>query len=342
MFARSDDPYLGADPETSRRAGAALLGFSVLLTLLFFPLDPPTDPIGSAGWAPAAVLAALGAAGVFALIRRRAGFDTLLASAYLCAAGIAVLVWLAGGVSADYEDLYLFAVAAGLIHPPRRAFPLLGFVVVCLALPLFYNGTGGGAETKVIAEAMLLVAIAGVLAPFLFHIRRQRTQLERGVEVARRLAKVDSLTGLANRRAFDESLTVEIARAEREGEPMSVGLIDLDGLKQINDRHGHLEGDRVLEHVARVLERAVRASDRCFRWGGDEFAVLLPETNRGTGNDVLARVAEQISSECRDIEGDPLDVSFGVAELDHGGSAEDFLALADLALLEQKTDKRRG
>jgi diguanylate cyclase (GGDEF)-like protein len=342
MFARTEDPYEGADLSSSRRATAALLGFAALLALAFLPLDPPTAELDGAGWAVAAVLIGLGLAGVYVLVRRQTGYDAQLAGAYAGAAALAVLVWLAGGVSADYEDLYLFALGAGLVHPPRRAFPLLGFVVACVALPLAYDGTEGDALEKVAAESVLLVGVTAVITPFLFQVRHQRRDLARGVEVARRLARVDSLTGLANRRAFDEALTVEIARAEREGLPMSVALVDVDGLKRINDRYGHLEGDRVLAQVARVLEREVRRVDRCFRWGGDEFAVLLPATDRAASNYVLGRVAAVVGDECRDRDHVPLEISFGVGELEHGGAAEDLLALADLALMEQKTEKRRS
>jgi diguanylate cyclase (GGDEF)-like protein len=341
MFARSDEPYRGADLATSQRAAGALTGFTALLALAFFPLDPPTDAIGSAGWGVAGALVAAGLVGAYWMLRSDAGYDTLLAASYLAAAGIAALVWLAGGISSDYEDLFIFALGAGLVHPPRRAFPQLGFVVACLALPLVYEGSTADIEAKLAAEAVLLVAVAGVIAPFLFNVRRQRFQLQRGAEVERRLARVDSVSGLANRRAFDEALTVEIARAERHGDPMSVALVDLDGLKRINDRFGHLTGDRMLAEVARALESSMRSNDRCFRWGGDEFAVLLPGTDRSAGLYVLGRAAGHVTRECRDENGEPLDISYGVAELDHGGSAEDLLALADLALMEHKTEKRR-
>ena len=342
MFARSDDPYRGADLTTSRRATAALVGFCGLLSLAFFPLDPPTGPIDSAGWVVGSGLVAANFVVVALVLRRPSGFDPLLAASYFTAAQLAVLVWLAGGVSSDYEDLYVFAVGAGLVHPPRRAFPQVGFVLLCLAAPLAYDSSDSAVVTKVVAEAGLLIAVAGLLGPYLFQIRRQRFQLERGAEVERRLARVDSLTGLANRRAFDETLTVQISGAERAGEHLSVALIDVDGLKRINDRRGHLEGDRALVAVARALERAVRPEDRCFRWGGDEFVLLMPGTDRATGRSVLGRAAERVARECRDELGELLEISYGLAQLEQGGSAEDLLALADIALMEQKTEKQRG
>ena len=165
--------------------------------------------------------------------------------------------------------------------------------------------------------------------------------LRSGAEVARRLAGVDPLTGLGNRRAFDEALTVEIARCERQGSPLVVGLVDLDNLKRINDRYGHLEGDRSLSEVARILEGAVRESDRCFRWGGDEFVVVMPDTDRAGGGEVLGHVAEAVRQAFEGQDGRSIALTWGAAEHEAGTDAEEALAAADLALLEAKTDKRR-
>ena len=85
--------------------------------------------------------------------------------------------------------------------------------------------------------------------------------------------------GLGNRRAFDETLAVEIARSRRDSTPLSIGIADLDDLKGINDRLGHLEGDRCLSEAARAIELSVRMTDRCYRWGGDEFVIVLPSSD---------------------------------------------------------------
>ena len=111
MFARSDDPYRGADLADSRRVVAALIGFSALLSLAFLPLDPPTEAIGAGGcWRAGLSSPAVLCGRPRACCAARSRFDALLAAAYLAPVQIAVLVWLAGGVSADYEDLYVFAL----------------------------------------------------------------------------------------------------------------------------------------------------------------------------------------------------------------------------------------
>jgi diguanylate cyclase (GGDEF)-like protein len=337
----SHDRYAGADLATSRRFQAGLLGLCGLLTLAFLPFEPVDDQIGDAGWAIAAGLALAAIAGALTLRRREPSFDDLLVIAYAGIGGIALLNWLAGGGSSAYEDLFVLWLGTGAAHPPRRALTHLAAMVAALALPLLYEGTSGEMVGDMAAEALILVVLGVLLAAYQAGIRRQRAGLQEGAEVARRLAGIDDLTGLGNRRAFDEALTVETARASRESAPLTVGLVDVDNLKRINDRYGHLEGDRRLGDVARAMERSVRASDRCFRWGGDEFVVVMPGTDRDTAAGVLGRMAETVGRECEARDGRRVELTWGVAQMEPGGSAEDLLAAADVALLERKTEKRR-
>ena len=341
MLARRDDPYEGADLRNTRRATGGILGLTGIVSAAFLLLDHPDAEIGWVGWPLAVLLIATAIAGAVFVARQKPGFDGLLALTYGGVVGTGLLTWLAGGGGAAYEDLFVLWVGAGAAHPPRRALTLLGVVIAVLALPLAYDGTAGGQLTDLLAEAVLLAAVGGILISSLEFIRRQRAGLRAGAAVERRLARVDPLTGLGNRRAFDEALTIEMARSQREGATISVGLIDLDSLKRINDRFGHLEGDRCLAEVARETESALRASDQCFRWGGDEFVVLLPGTDRATAAYVLGRTVERVEGTCQDADGQTISLSFGVAQLDAGASAEDMLAMADLALMEQKTEKGR-
>ena len=341
LLERRDDPYAGADLATSRRFVAGLLFLCGLLALAMLPFEPVDDELGAAGWPIAAALGLSGLAGAVGVLRRQPSFDDLLVIAYAGIVAIAGLNFLAGGGSSAYEDLFVLWLGAGAPHPPRRALAHLGATLVALALPLLYEGTGSDVASDMAAEALILVTIGVLLTAYQANVRRQRVGLRSGAEVARRLARVDELTGLGNRRAFDESLTIEIARAAREPTPLSIGLVDVDNLRRVNERFGHLEGDRALGEVAREMERAVRGSDRCFRWGGDEFVVVMPATDREAADGVLGRMAERVAAACETRDGRGIALTFGAAEMARDATAEDVLAAADVALLEAKTEKRR-
>lgn len=117
----------------------------------------------------------------------------------------------------------------------------------------------------------VFVATTIVLAAFGFIIGRQTDKLAA-------LSQTDALTGLANRRALSELLEKELRRSVRYGTPASLLLIDVDGLKQVNDNEGHSAGDRVLRRVADAITEALRDTDVGARWGGDEFAIIAPNT----------------------------------------------------------------
>ena len=109
-------------------------------------------------------------------------------------------------------------------------------------------------------------------------------------------AERDALTQLGNRAAFNHHLAAERARALRYGRVLTLVLLDLDGFKQINDTHGHEAGDQALQEFARLLQAAIRQSDLAFRYGGDEFAVLFPETSAPAASAVMKRLAECLSA----------------------------------------------
>jgi diguanylate cyclase (GGDEF)-like protein len=171
-------------------------------------------------------------------------------------------------------------------------------------------------------------------------IRSQRLTLKHDGDQARQLARVDSLTGLGNRRAFDEALDSELARSRRSGTSLSLLVADLDGFKEINDRHGHPRGDECLRQAADALRATVRRPDRCFRWGGDEFAILLEGAVAETAAALACRVERTVARSCRRPDGGPLTLTCGHADLDAEMSARDAIERADAALLALKSNGR--
>jgi diguanylate cyclase (GGDEF)-like protein len=164
----------------------------------------------------------------------------------------------------------------------------------------------------------------------------ENERLHRMVE---RQALVDGLTGIANRRACEDALTHEIARAGRLGTPLSLVVADLDDFKAVNDRHGHPVGDDVLREFAAVLRGTLRDSDVAGRWGGEEFVLLLPGTE-GEGGALLAERVRAALSE-RSFAGHDgyvlsVTCSFGVAQLREGMGERELFAQADRALYEAK------
>ncbi len=172
----------------------------------------------------------------------------------------------------------------------------------------------------------------GVAQQFAAHAGLAHRNARLLVEVSR-LASTDGLTGVSNRRVFEETLRREAARATRTGEPLSLVLLDVDHFKQVNDRHGHQVGDDVLRHVGRVLADAGRGSDLSARYGGEEFAVLLPACD---GPEAVA-VADRLRAGLAAGAPVPITASAGVATLGAGApTPEALVGAADGALYEAK------
>ena len=152
---------------------------------------------------------------------------------------------------------------------------------------------------------------------------------------ARQLADLDALTGLHNRRYFHETLAREVARAHRYDRQLALIIFDLDDFKAINDRIGHLSGDGVLAEAAERVREVVRSADIACRVGGDEFAVILPESKLADADQLYARLQKALSSRPVGQAG-PLTMSAGVAELQPDDDAIAFFQRADHALYGAK------
>ena len=252
-----------------------------------------------------------------------------------------MLVALTGGVNSPFFFVYpLIVGGAALVVTPGMTLGLaliaaLGYVLaVVLGSPAAVLAIPGTAATVGInLTAMILLAyIAMVIA------REQRTTRDAAI----RLSTIDPLTALFNRGFFFAALEREIARSARSGRGFCLLMMDLDELKAINDRLGHFHGDRVLSAVGQVVNAGVRRIDTAARYGGDEFVVLLPETDP-TGAFVLAeKIRIGVNELDLDLPDDAVrpSMSVGVVSFpDDGQTADELMISADRAMY---TSKRAG
>jgi diguanylate cyclase (GGDEF)-like protein len=151
-------------------------------------------------------------------------------------------------------------------------------------------------------------------------------------------AATDALTGLYNRRLFDEYCDKELNRAKRYGQQLAVVILDVHKLKEVNDHHGHLQGDQILQLAAATLRKTLRASDFAFRIGGDEFALLLPQTDSEQATTLCRRVRAQYEGDVASLKLDPgVTLDFGIAVQPQDGEQKSvLLGIADDRLYELK------
>ncbi len=157
-----------------------------------------------------------------------------------------------------------------------------------------------------------------------------------------RAAHKDALTGCSNRAAFDEALGREVLLAQRHDRPLGIIVIDIDHFKTVNDTHGHTTGDCLLKALAHTAENTVRLSDQLFRYGGEEFVVLLPETDIKGVKRLAERIRRRIETLDCICEGNHISMtaSLGIATLNADDTEEGFFRRADAALYRAKNEGR--
>ena len=250
-------------------------------------------------------------------------------------AGVALAVWAAGRHGPSFEVLYvLVAVWAAYAFVEARSVAL--HVAVCTlaaALPVVYRADTVEQLTRIVVLIPAMWVAAAVVRQLRAGVLSRHQELS---DLARR----DPLTGAGNRRLLAERLRYELTRHRRTGRPLAVVALDLDGFKEVNDVLGHLAGDRLLAAVAARLRETVRDADTVVRFGGDEFCVVAPETDRAEAEALAGRIEGALAS-LRGASG-PLTASSGIAVFPGDGtSAGDLLAAADAAERRAKSGRHR-
>lgn len=198
---------------------------------------------------------------------------------------------------------------------------------------------------------IVFTSVIGILYGFtnkrqLTEIEKQRNQLQESEAKLKYLSIRDPLTGLFNRRYMEETFDREIHRALRKGTPLTTIMADIDGFKSVNDKIGHVLGDRVLVKVSALLMKGIRASDVACRFGGDEFCLILPDCSKEEGiqrADSLRQTMEELTFDPVEEGIQRITMSFGVATLPANGiTREELIQTADNALyIAKKTGKNK-
>lgn len=243
---------------------------------------------------------------------------------------LGLLLHLSGGDRSPLLPLVIMWMILGVMtHQKVGAIAFSVLMAIMLSVVMMSHHSVMPATPYVLLVTTLVVALGAAVSAW-FAVRQlegyERQLLDRSLQ--------DALTGLWNRRAFEQRLQAVCATAQRSDEPFALAMLDLDHFKRVNDEHGHLVGDDVLRETSAILNAAVRATDEVFRFGGEEFVVLMPATGLGDACAVSERVRRAVG------EGHPagfdLTVSVGVSV----GTSVAVLADADRLLIEAKAAGR--
>ncbi|HEY2259138.1 MAG TPA: GGDEF domain-containing protein [Solirubrobacteraceae bacterium] len=252
----------------------------------------------------------------------------LPAFAYL---GVVVLLRAAGGPSGVAPMLLLPVFWLGLFGSPRQLGLLLAAMTLVLIVPLIVVG-GPRYPPTAWRAAILFLAVSAIVGATIqalgAYVRDQDGERNHLFDRLEELAHTDALTGLANRRAWENALSRGLDRGGQRSEPVSVALVDIDSFKAVNDVRGHPGGDSLLVEVARRWEKTLRGDDVLARIGGDEFAVLMPACGKAEAESIIERLRDRMPR--------PYSCSAGVATWDRGELADQLMLRADTALYEAK------
>ncbi len=243
---------------------------------------------------------------------------------------ISAAIYFSGGITSTYVMFYvLVALYACYFFSRTWAAIHIAFAGLAYGAVILAHGAGDAPFARWLTTIGTLM-VAGSL------IRMLKERVERLIERLQDAARTDVLTGLLNRRGFQESFENELERSKRNGRPVSIIVGDIDGFKSLNDRYGHKAGDRALEKVSTVLLSAKRQIDTAARIGGEEFAIIVPETE-DHGAYILAERLRRAVGEAFGSGEPQVTISFGVASFPKiGATTEALLHAGDQALYAAK------
>ena len=247
------------------------------------------------------------------------------------------VTWYSGQISSPLLNLYLLPIiASALILGKLMTTIETLFVIACYLVMAHEPGKNGidtisywGKMFALIAPVVLVAYITTML----------RADIRYAVARIKRISDTDELTGVYNMRAFSAILRRTFQQSVRHDHPLSIVMLDSDNLKAVNDTHGHEAGNRLLQHLIRKVSEELRRSDTLARYGGDEFTLLLPETNRRGAIETAERIRKSVETSQFDVRGTNITttVSLGVASYpDDGGNVDILIDKADRALYRAK------
>ena len=266
--------------------------------------------------------------------------DVLLAIVFGGVVLATVFRWFAGPSSPFGQLLFLACLYSSAVHPARRTLGVLLAATAASVSPVFYETTNGAFAAVTLGQLAFTWSLSGIILLWTTRMRGLRSEVRAAREQAERLARIDPLTGLGNKRALEEALPPAVAACRRDDKAFAILVADLDVFKSVNDAFGHQAGDDMIRSVARALTTAVRLPDPCFRLGGDEFVALLPGATLEEANEIAERVRSTVALSCRKPDGTPQRISAGVAELAGHETGDDLIVRADAELLAAKAARR--
>jgi diguanylate cyclase (GGDEF)-like protein len=314
----------------SVRVGVLLTGFTAAVVAIYcaFTWDRPHRPllVGLVGGAVVLGIA-LTFLPVEKVIRSRWREPFFLSWSALMVTLVSLLVVLDGTDESPVSLIFVLPLIFA-----ASSYPLRSTIAVCVAdvgACLIVGLSDGGQD---VARAVVLT---GLLAATAMMCALQARNHDRQRDALKVISRTDPLTGVLNRRGFEERMGAALRTAERTGEPVALLLLDLDGFKPVNDRDGHAAGDALLQWVAERIQSCLRPADGVGRVGGDEFAIVAPDVDARGANDLAARIVRTLEER--------IGASVGVAgHPSDGASADDLHRCADEALYRIKRSRRHN